>query len=101
MKNVIDDNRLMDFKKKVVPILKRNKVVRAGIFGSFARGEAKKKSDIDILIKVKAKKFSLFDLVGIELELKKVLERDVDLLTYKGIDLLLKERILEDEVRII
>jgi len=101
MKNVIDDNRLMDFKKKVVPILKRNKVVRAGIFGSFARGEAKKKSDIDILIKVKAKKFSLFDLVGIELELKKVLERDVDLLTYKGIDPLLKERILEEEVRII
>ncbi len=35
-------------KKKIVPILKKNKVVRAGIFGSYARGENKKNSDVDI-----------------------------------------------------
>ncbi len=101
MKNVIDDNRLMDFKKKVVPILKRNKVVKAGIFGSFARGEAKKKSDIDILIEVKAKKFSLLDLVGLELELKEKLKRKVDLVEYSTIHPLLKERILREEVPIL
>ncbi len=65
------------------------------------RGEAKKGSDIDILIEVKAKKFSLLDLVGVELELKKNLRKDVDLLTYKGIDPLLKDRIMKEEVRII
>jgi len=99
--NKISEMRLRQFKKIVVPILKRNYVVKAGIFGSFARGEAKRKSDIDILIKVKAKKFSLLDLVGLELELEKILGRDVDLLTYKGINPLLKERILKEEVRII
>ncbi len=92
---------LAEIKKIAVPVLRRNSVVRAGIFGSFARGEAKKGSDIDILIEIKAKKFSLFDLVGLELELKKDLRRDVDLLTYKSIHPLLKDRILKEEVRII
>jgi len=59
-------------KKLIVPMLKQNNVVRAGIFGSYARGEAKKKSDIDILIEVKkTKKFSLFDLAGLEIRLEK------------------------------
>ncbi len=93
--------RLKNLEKVIVPVLRRNDVVKAGIFGSFARGDAKKASDIDILIEVKAKKFSLFDLVGLELELKKILGRDVDLLTYKGIDPLLRDRILKEEVRII
>ncbi|MCK4491830.1 MAG: nucleotidyltransferase domain-containing protein, partial [Candidatus Altiarchaeales archaeon] len=101
MKNVIDDNRLMDLKKKVAPILKRNKVVRAGVFGSFATGEAKRDSDIDILIEVKAKKFSLLDLVGLELELKEKLKRKVDLVEYSTIHPLLKERILGEEVPIL
>jgi len=88
-------------KKVIVPILKKNGVVRAGIFGSYARGEQKKGSDLDILINVRKKKFSYFDLVGIELELEKALDKDVDLLTYKGINPLLRKRILDEEVRII
>ncbi|MCK4730476.1 MAG: nucleotidyltransferase domain-containing protein, partial [Candidatus Aenigmarchaeota archaeon] len=66
-------NQLKQLKPKIVKILTKNHVVRAGIFGSYARGEQKKNSDIDILIEVKAKKFSLFDLAGIELELEKTL----------------------------
>ena len=92
---------LMKFKKLIVPVLKRNDVVRAGIFGSFARGEAKKNSDIDILIKIKAKKFSLLDLIGLELELEEKLKRRVDLVEYSAIHPLLKERILKEEVRIL
>ena len=41
-------------------ILKNNDVVKAGIFGSYARGEAKKASDVDLIIvsnKFKNKKF--------------------------------------------
>lgn len=91
---------LKKLKPKIVKILKENDVARAGIFGSYARGEAKKNSDIDILIKFKGRK-SLFDLVGLEIELKKKLKKNVDLLTYNSINHLLKERILNDEVRII
>ena len=88
--------------KKIIPILKKNNVARAGIFGSYARGEAKKRSDIDILIEVrKGKKFSLFDLVGVQMELEKKLGKKVDLLTYNGISPYLKKYILEDEIKII
>ena len=92
--------KITNLKKKIVPILERNNVVKAGIFGSFARGEAKKKSDIDILIEVKARKFSLFDLIRLEMELEKKLGRKVDLLTYNSIHPLLKKKILSEEIRI-
>ncbi len=81
-------------------MLKHNDVVRAGIFGSFVRGEARKRSDIDILIKFKGRK-SLLDLVGLQLELEKKLKRKVDLAEYSTIHPLLKDRILKEEVRIL
>lgn len=86
--------------KKSIPILKENGVVAAGIFGSFARGEGKKHSDIDFLIKFHGKK-SLLDLVGLKIELEHELGKKVDILTYKSIHPLLKESILQDEVRIL
>ena len=85
-------------KKKIVKVLKKNNVKRAGIFGSYARGEEKKNSDIDILIKFNG---SLLDLVGLEMELKKILKKNVDLLTYNEISPYLRERILNEEVKII
>ncbi len=88
-------------KKKIVKILRKHKVARAGIFGSYARGENRKNSDIDILIEVRGRKFSLIDLISLEMELKKALKKKVDLLTYKGISPYLRDSILEEEVRII
>ena len=95
-------NQISSLKRKIIPILKKNGVVKAGIFGSYATGKAKKNSDIDILIQIrKRKKFSLFDLTELEMKLKNKLKKDVDLLTYNGINPLLKERILSEEIRII
>ena len=92
---------LRKIKPDIVRILKENGIKKAGMFGSYARGEQKKNSDIDILIEAKRGKFSLFDLVGLEMKLKKTLKKKVDLLTYKGINPRLKERILKEEIRII
>jgi|SRR3989344_7678026 len=89
-------------KDKIIKILKENGVKRAGIFGSYARGEQNKNSDIDILVEVpKDRKFSLLDLVRLERRLRIVLGMKVDLSTYKGINYLLKKRILKEEVKII
>ena len=85
-------------KKKIVPILKKNGVKRAGIFGSYARGEQTKDSDVDILIEFD---WSLLTLVGIGMKLEKKLKKKVDLITYRGINPHLKKYILADEVRII
>lgn|SRR3990167_9374038 len=90
---------IKSIQKKIIPILKKNDVVRAGIFGSYARGEATKKSDIDILIQ--PPKGLGFGFAGIELELEKKLKKKVDLLTYNSIHPLLKSRILREEVKIL
>ncbi|MBS3123906.1 nucleotidyltransferase family protein [Candidatus Woesearchaeota archaeon] len=93
-------NNLQNIKRKIIPILKKNGVIKAGIFGSYARGEQKKNSDVDVLIKYKNKK-SLLDFVGLQQELEDKLKKKVDLLTYNSINHLIKERILNEEVKII
>lgn len=96
-----ESGELKRIKPKIIEILKRHKVKKAGIFGSYARGEQTKDSDIDILIEVGDKKFSLLDHAGLENELEKKLGRRVEVLTYNGIHPLLKKRILGEEVKII
>jgi predicted nucleotidyltransferase len=83
-------------KKNIIPILKRQDVVKAAVFGSCARGEMKKGSDIDLLVQFAGRK-SLFDLVGLELELKKILKKKVDVLTYNSIHPLLRDIILNEQ----
>ena len=41
---------LLRIQKSILPILKKNNVLKAGIFGSFARGKAKENSDIDLIL---------------------------------------------------
>ncbi len=95
----IKDKKLQQITKVVVPILKKNGVLKASIFGSYARGEAKKRSDIDILIQ--PPKGTGLEFVGIKLELEEKLGKKVDLLTYKSIHPYLKKYILADEIKIL
>ena len=69
-------NNLKNIKNKLIPILKQNNIVKASIFGSYARGEETKKSDIDMMIKYKGK-MSLLDLIGLEQELQEKTGRPV------------------------
>ena len=86
-------------KEKILPILKKYGIKKAALFGSFARGEQKPDSDIDILVKFKDRENkTLLDLVGLELELVDVLNRKVDVLTYNSIHPLLKDYILKEQV---
>ena len=97
---MIKSKKLRQIAKIVIPILKRNGVVKAGIFGSYARGKQKKSSDIDILIKQKGKK-SLLDLVHLQFQLEDKLGKKVDLLDYSAIHRYIKDGILNEEVKII
>lgn len=73
-------------KKRLAEICKRNGIVFMAIFGSFARGEQKKTSDIDIAIEFdKNKEKSLFDLVHVENELRRVFKKKVDLEVFSSL----------------
>ncbi len=86
-------------KPKIVKILKRYGIKKAAVFGSYARGDQKESSDIDILIEP-VKGMGL-EFVGLGLELEDKLRMKVDLVSYNGINPHLKKYILADEVRII
>lgn len=87
-------------KRKTIPILKAAGVKRSSLFGSIVRGEAKKDSDIDILIEA-PKKMSLFDLAGLKIDLEEALGEEVDVITYNSIHPLLKDYILRDQLKIL
>jgi predicted nucleotidyltransferase len=89
-----------EIRKKAVPILQRHRIRRAGVFGSTARGEARATSDVDILVDL-PDGLSLFDFVGIKLDLEDALKRKVDLVQYDTIKKRIRERVLADEVPIL
>jgi len=91
--------KIAKIKKPIIDILKKHGVKKAGIFGSYARGEEKDDSDIDILIQ--PTKNMGIEFIEIKLELEDKLGKKVDLVSYKGINLHLKKYILKDEVKII
>ena len=80
---------------QLINICRQNDVSMIGIFGSMARGEAKKKSDIDLLVRFSNRK-NLLAIVRLERELSEVLGRKVDLLTEASISPYMRERALKE-----
>ena len=83
----------MDKKIKIlVEILRKHGAKSIKIFGSYARGEAKPESDLDVMVDFYERK-SLLELVGIEQELEDALGINVDLLTKESISPYLIDKI--------
>jgi len=92
-------NNLIKIKPKLISVFKKNKIKKAGIFGSYARGDYRKNSDIDILIE--PTKNMGFGFAKVEMELEKALNIKVDLVSYNGISPHLRNDILNQEIRVI
>jgi uncharacterized protein len=72
-------------------------VERVALFGSYARGEAKNNSDIDLCID-KGRIRDYFELSGFQLELEEKLQVHVDVLTTGSLNEKLLSRIRREEV---
>ena len=70
--------------EQIVQALKEQGATKVAIFGSFARGEERPESDVDVIVEFSERK-SLLDLVRIERELHETVGVKVDLLTEKSI----------------
>ena len=87
---------VVHIKKKTFPIFQRYGVKRAAIFGSYARGEMRRRSDVDLLVELD-ENMSLLDVAGLKLDLEEALGRKVDLVEYTMLKPLLRERILREQ----
>lgn len=99
-KKANDKINIFQIKKALGEIIKSmndNKVKKAYLFGSFARGDETKSSDIDIRI-VEDEGLSLIDLSYINFELKNKLNREVDIVATGGLDTRFLERIKCEEI---
>jgi uncharacterized protein len=88
-------------KNIILDHLKDFKPVKVGIFGSFARGENNKNSDIDILVELR-KSPTLLELIRIENELSEILGIKVDLVTTGALkNKIVKENIKKDLINLL
>jgi len=101
LEKIKPNKEIEKIKSKIVKVLKKNKVSKAGIFGSYSRGEQKKDSDIDIAVEINDKDMSLLGFIRLIGLLEELLKRKVDLVEYNAIKPRIKERILREEIKII
>ena len=79
-----------------LPYLKKKYHVKElGIFGSVARGEQKKGSDLDILVEFESS-IGFFDFIRLENFLSEVLDSQVDLVSKKSLKPVIKAGILKE-----
>jgi uncharacterized protein len=91
---------LEEVRSAIAAPMARRGVVRAGVFGSFARGEANDASDVDFLVEFEPGR-TLLDLAGLRLDLCEALGREVDVATRGSLHPGLRERILREVVPIL
>lgn len=90
---MINDSQKKTIIQHLLPINPK----KIGVFGSFARGENKGQSDLDILIFLDAdKKISLLRLIDLEQNLSEGLGVKVDLVTERSLNPLVRPYIEKD-----
>jgi hypothetical protein len=81
------------------PVLaQRFGVAKIGIFGSFARGEERPESDLDVLVVFREGQKTFDNFMGTKFYLEDLFRRKVDLVTDAALKPLIAESILRDVV---
>lgn len=82
---------------EIMDVMHKHDVSNVRVVGSVARGEARSSSDVDLLISFPASR-SVFDLVGLWLDLKELLGYEVSLIPDSAKDEKFMQSVLEDAV---
>lgn len=90
-----------EIKEIILTYLKEYNPIKIGIFGSFARGDNKKGSDLDLLVEFKESP-SLLTLIKLENDLSEILDIKVDLVTTGALkNKRIKKSIKKDIIKIL
>jgi predicted nucleotidyltransferase len=91
---------LEKYKLLILPVLKRYFIKRAAIFGSIAKGNHTTNSDIDLLIEGNSD-FTMFQMLMLEEEVSKLIDRKVDIVEYNAIKPSIKKEVLQSAIAIL
>jgi len=86
---------LQQMKEPILHIANMHGVTNVRIFGSFARGDERKKSDVDLLVDI-PEGMTLFGIAGFTVDLEEALHRNVDVVPSDSIKPALRDNILTD-----
>lgn len=92
--------QLVHYQQIIVPVLKKFNIKRASIFGSVAKGLETNKSDLDLLIEPEAG-FTLFSLIALENEIKKLTKRKIDIVEFGALKPSIKTEVLQSAIAIL
>ena len=84
-------------REQILRLARRHGVTRVRVFGSMARGDAGPHSDVDFLIEVGAETSPWFP-GGLVAEMEELLGRRVQVVTERGLDALLRDRVLAEAI---
>jgi len=88
-----------EIRQRITPIAKRYGVKRVSLFGSYARNEARAKSDVDLLVDDPERKVRGLEMGGLYGDLEEALEAKVDLVMTRTLgDDKFSKRVLKDEI---
>jgi predicted nucleotidyltransferase len=76
--------QITPFDDKIISFMHQQGAERVGVFGSYARNEARPDSDLDLMVWFKEQK-SLLGIIRIERELSELLGIKIDLLTEQAV----------------
>lgn len=82
----------------IVPIISRYDIDRVYVFGSYARGDANEKSDMDL--RIDADKLRTFDLCGLMVRLEEALGMPVDVIPTDSMSMEFLDAIRQEEVMV-
>ncbi len=88
---------LTEKREEVLRIAAKYGARRVRVFGSVARGEADRQSDVDFLVEMEPGR-SLLDLGGLQMELEALLGCPVDVVTERALKARVRERVLREAV---
>lgn len=90
-------DKLLQQKAEICLIAKKYKAEKVFVFGSCARKEETPDSDIDFLVEFSTEA-SLFDLVGLQLDLQDFLQCRVDVISKDGLHPNIKNNVIKDAI---
>jgi hypothetical protein len=83
--------------EKILQIAARHGARKVRVFGSVARGEARRGSDIDFLVEMDEGR-SLLDHAALILDLERLLKRPVDVASERGLRPPVRKEVLKDAI---